>query len=56
MIKAMPTSADLYTGAGRAGGVSVVNYNTFNSATERDAATFLRITNRSLGLIYGGAL
>ena len=56
MIKAMPTSADLSIGVGGAPGVSVVNYNTFNSATERDAATFLRITNRSLGMLYGGAI
>lgn len=56
MIKAMPTPADLSAGAGRTGGVNVVNYNTFNSATERDAATFLRITNRSLGMLYGGSL
>ena len=57
MIDAMPTSADLTVGtAGGLSGVTIVNNNTFNSAAERDAATFLRITNRSLGTLYGGAL
>lgn len=58
MLDAMPTSLAMSAGGtmygGRFGGLTITNNNTFNSATDRDANRLIRLTNRSLGLAYGG--
>lgn len=56
MQKALPTLS--LTAGGSTirgvGGLTINNNNTFNSATDRDASRLVRLTNRSLGLAYGG--
>ena len=56
MQKALPTLSLTAGGATMrgVGGLTINNNNTFNSATDRDANRLIRLTNRSLGLAYGG--
>lgn len=56
MQKALPTLSLTAGGATMrgVGGLTINNNNTFNSATDRDANRLIRLTNRALGLAYGG--